>query len=85
MIKICDEVLVKPLSLIYKNCISIGIFSNIWKKSNIVPAYKEGDRKIADNYRPISLLSFCGKILGKILFNSIYEFLEENRLLYEHQ
>ena len=66
MIKICDEALVKPLSLIYKNCIDTGVFPDIWKKSNIVPVYKRGDKQIIDNYRPISLLPICGKILEKI-------------------
>ena len=81
MIKICDEALVKPLSLICKNCINTAIFQNIWKKSNIALVYKKGDKQIVDNYRPIPLLPICGKILEKILFNSIYEFLEENDLL----
>ena len=83
MIKICDEALVKPLSLIYKNCIDTGVFPDIWKKSNIVPVYKRGDKQIIDNYITISLLPICGKILEKILLNLIYEFLEENNLLCE--
>ena len=85
MIKICDEALVKPLSLTYKNCIETGVFPYIWKKSNIIPVYKRGDEQIINNYRPISLLPICGKIFEKILFNSIYKFLEENNLLCEHQ
>ena len=80
MIKMCDEALVKPLSLIYKNSTVTGVFPDIWLTSNIVPVYKRGD-----NYRPISLLPICGKTLEKILFNSIYEFLEQNNLLCEHQ
>ena len=78
MIKNCDEALVKPLSLIYKNCIDTGIFPDIWKKSNIVPVYERRDKQIIDNYRLISLLPICGKILDKILFNLIYKFLQEN-------
>ena len=85
MIKICDEALVKPLSLIYKNCIDTGFFPDIWKKSNIVPVYKRGDKQIIDNYRPISLLPICGKIPEKNQLNSIYKFFEENNLLCEHQ
>ena len=84
MIKICNKALVKHLSLIYKNCIDTGVFHDIWKKSNIVPVYKRGDKQIIDNYRPISLLPICGKIFEKILFNSIYKFLEENNLLCEN-
>ena len=59
--------------------------ADIWKKSNIVPVYKWGDKQIIDNYRPIFLLPICGNIFEKILFNSRYEFLEENNLLCEHQ
>ena len=83
MIKICDEALVKPLSLIYKNGVDTGIFPNISKRLDIVPVYKRRDKQIIKNYRPISLLPICGKILEKILFNSIYELLEENNFLYK--
>ena len=65
MIKICDEALVKPLSLIYNNCIDTGVFPDIWKKSNTVPVYKRGDKQIIDNYRPISLLSSVVRSLKK--------------------
>ena len=38
MIKICDEALVKPLSLIYKNCIDTEVFPDIWKKIKHCPS-----------------------------------------------
>ena len=37
MLKICDSVLVKPLSFINKNCINSGVFHDIWKRSHIIP------------------------------------------------
>ena len=85
MIKICDKAIVKPLSIIYKNCIDNGIFLDLWKKSNIVPVHKKGDKQLLQNYRPVSLLPILGKILEKILFNSISEYLQENNLLCENQ
>ena len=33
------------------------------------------------NYRPISLLPICGKILEKIVFDQVYSYLNENNLL----
>ena len=78
MIKICDEAIVKPLSIIYKNCIDNGIFPNLWMKSSIVPVHKKGDKQLLQNYRPVSLLPILGKILEKILLNSIFEYLHEN-------
>ena len=37
MIKICDDAIIEPLSLICKNCIENGTFPAISKKSSIVP------------------------------------------------
>ena len=56
MLKICDSVLVKPLSLIYKNCIDSGVFPDIWKRSQIIPTYKTNDKHCINNYHPVSLL-----------------------------
>ena len=85
MIKICDDAIIEPLSLIYKNCIENGTFPAIWKKSNLVPVHKEGDKQIINNYRPVSLLPIFGKIFERILFNSLFNYIQENNLLCEHQ
>ena len=31
MVKICDDAIKKPLSIMYKNCIKTGIYPNTWK------------------------------------------------------
>ena len=33
------------------------------------------------NYRPVSLLPICGKICEKLLFNALYSFFEDRKLL----
>ena len=58
---------------------------DLWKKSNILPFHKKGDKKLLQNYRSVSLLPILLKILDKILFNSIFEYLQENNLLCENQ
>ena len=77
--------IISAISLIYKNCINSGISPNIWKKSNVVPVYKKGDKQVVENYRPVSLLPIFGKILERLIFNSLFEFLHENNLLNENQ
>ena len=37
------------------------------------------------NYQPVSLLPICGKIFERIIFNPIFEYLEENSLLCPNQ
>ena len=79
MIKLCGQSIVKPLSIIFKNCIDNGIFPDVWKK--YIPVQKKGDKQIIDNYRPVSLLPICGKMFEKLLFNLIFKFLDDNNLL----
>ena len=43
------------------------------------------DRQLISNYRPISLLPICGKILEKIIFDQVYSFLNINELISKHQ
>ena len=61
------------------------MFPDIWKRSNICPIHKKGDKQIINNCRPVSLLPICGKIFERIIFNSLYEYVEENKLLSVHQ
>ena len=79
MIRLCDKSFIINLSLItpliYKNCINSGIFLYIWKKFNVAPVHKKGYKQVVNNYRPVSLLSIFGKILEKLIFNSLFEFL----------
>ena len=70
MIKVCDKAVLEHLSIIYKNCIDTGIFRDSWKKSNIVPVHKKGDKQLLDNYRPVSLLPILRKVFEKILYNN---------------
>ena len=85
MLKLCDNSIVEPLYLIFSNCLHYGQFPDIWKKSNVVPIHKKGDKQLVNNYRPVSLLPICGKILERIIFNSIYKYLDDNNLLSSNQ
>ena len=55
------------------------------KKSNIVPVCKKVDKQLLQNYRPASLLPISGKVFEKMLYNNIFEYLQENNLLCENQ
>ena len=68
MIKMCDKSILKPLMNIFRNCLNDGIFPMSWKKANITPIHKKGDKCITSNYRPISVLLICGKLFEKNIF-----------------
>ena len=44
MLKICRSSICKPLEMIFKQCIETGFFPSEWKKANIVPIHKKGDK-----------------------------------------
>ena len=85
LLNICDSSIVKPLTTIFKNCFQSGSFPNNWKKPNVVPIHKKGNKQLLQNYRPVSLMPICGKSLERIIFNPIFEYLEKNSLPFPNQ
>ena len=61
MVKIYDDSICKPLKLIFQSCLESGKFPSEWKKANVVPIHKKGDKQILKNYRPKSFLRITGK------------------------
>ena len=45
-----------------------------------MPVHKKEDNPIVDIYRPVSLLSILRKNFERMIFNPIFEYLEENNL-----
>ena len=85
MIKMCDESLLRPLSIIFRNSLKSSIYPTTWKKANIIPVHKKDDKQCVNNYRPVSLLPVFGKIFEKLIFNEIYSFLDREKLLNTNQ
>ena len=81
MIKLCDIEIVKPLYLIYTECLETGRFPSSWKNAIVLPIHKQENRQLKKNYRPISLLPPCRKIFESLMFDAIYEHLCPNQLL----
>ena len=78
MVKLCKLTITKPLPIIYKNCLQQGVFPDIWKKDNIISVHKKNFKEIVDNYGLVSILPMCSKIFKKLVFDSIFEFLNKN-------
>ena len=81
MVKICDDSICKSLKLIFQSFLESGRFPSEWKKANVVPIHKKGDKQILKYYRPVSLLSITGEILERLLYDQMFEFFTENNLI----
>ena len=62
MLKICGDSICTQLDMIFKQALLTGVFPSNWKKGNIVPIHKKGDKENIRNYRPVSLLPIYDKI-----------------------
>jgi len=85
MLLLCDQSVVLPLQLIFEKILSTSIYPDIWKLANVTPIFKKGDKQSIKNYRPISLLPICGKLLEKLIFNQLYSYLNSNDLITKNQ
>ena len=74
-----------PLSILFNMSLSMKCYPSIWKEANVVPLFKKNDRNLPSNYRPISLLSCVGKIMERVIFKYLYNFLNERDLINKYQ
>ena len=85
MIKLCGNSICKPLSIIFKDCLSEGKFPHEWKKANVTPVHKKGNKQSLENYRPISLLPICSKMFERLIYNEMFTFFTEDNLISPNQ
>ena len=85
LLKSIGAYIVKPLTQVFNNSISMGIFPDVMKLAEVVPLYKSKERFLETNYRPISLLTTMSKLLEKIVYKRVYDFLNNSSQLYESQ
>ena len=61
------------------------MFPQLWKNANVVPVHKKNEKTLKGNYRPISLLPVFGKILEKLIYDSLYYHLVLSEVLNPNQ
>ena len=65
-----------PLTKMINRSMDKGVVPAILKTAVIVPIYKAGEMNKKENYRPVSILSPISKILEKVMFNKLLNFIE---------
>ena len=85
MIKLCDAALVFSLTLIFENFLLLGVFPDRLKKANVVPVPKKKENNLKEHYRPFPLLHIFDKCLEKLIFATLYHYLESNSFLNSNQ
>ena len=55
-------------------------FPDAWKIARIVSVFKDGDKEIKSNYRPISILPVISRLFEKLIADQVYQYVNENSL-----
>ena len=82
MLKLASQDIAKPLD-IFNYSLRTSTYPTVWKRANITPVFKKGNRQEVKNYRPISLLCNISKVFERLVFNHLYQYLVSNNLLTE--
>ena len=85
LLREAENELAIPLSIIFCRSVSQNEIPEDWKRANVVPIFKKGERGKVENYRPVSLTSLICKVLESIIKDRIVSFLEVNRLIQDTQ
>ena len=85
ILKQCLDTYIDPLTYLINLSINQGIFPGELKIAKVLPIYKTDDKRLIQNYRPISVLPFFSKIFEKIILNHFENFIESNNILYDNQ
>ena len=84
-LKIVSDNIAKPITRIVNLSFSQGVFPNELKIALVSPLYKAKDPMFFSNYRPISLLSTFSKILERLMYNRLLDFLDKYKILNKYQ
>ena len=84
-LKILGPKISQPLTKIINLSFTEGIFPSKLKIAKVISIFKKGDPEVPSNYRPISLLPIFSKIFEKLMYERIYSFLKEHKLIYPLQ
>ena len=81
MLKLCGDAICEPLEMRFNKALIYVFFSSDWKKANIVPIHKKGDKQTWKIYCPVSLPPICDKIFEGLIFNEMLRFFVDNKLI----
>src|SRR6218665_3180870 len=75
------EPVAELISAIINSSFSTGIVPAELKIASVTPIFKQGDKHLMTNYRPISVLPFTAKLMEKAIANRLTAYVEKLELL----
>ena len=73
------------ICLLFEKSLQTGQLPSDWKKAQVCPLFKKGDKTEPSNYRPISLTCILCKVMEHISASNLSKHLNKHNILYELQ
>ena len=73
------------LAQIINICVDQGYYPTELKKGCITPIFKNGKKNLVNNYRPVCSLSPLSKIIEKVVYNKMINFIDKYGILTKEQ
>ena len=79
------DFIIEPMGIIFRNSMESGTIPSQSKETRVSAIYKKGNKKLASNYRPVSITSVSCRILEKLIRNQIVQYMQSKKLLSDLQ
>ena len=85
ILKLAAEEITPSLTCLINRAILEHKVPTQWKKAKVVPLFKNGNKEVPNNYRPISLLPVVSKILERVVHKQLLHYIQSYNLLASEQ
>ena len=85
LVKAVADEIADPFCYLFNLSFLTGVVPNALKLAKVIPIYTKGDKSCIENYKPISLLSVFDKIIEKLMYGRLYNYLRDSDILYDYQ
>ena len=76
------EDILAPLTHTINLSITESTFPTMWKQAKVIPLLKKGDPLTPKNYRPVALLPIFSKILERVVYNQLVQYLDSEGIIH---
>ena len=74
-----------PLAIIFNKTLQEGVVPDDWRRANVSPIFKKGNRSLPCNYRPVSLTSVVCKVMESFIRSHMVSYFNEYGLIRDSQ
>ena len=79
------DLLAALLTTLFQTSLDRGVVPRDWKTASVYPIFKKGEKYVAANYRPVSLICLASKILEHILTSQLMRYAGNKNICHPYQ